>query len=38
MMLAAASGSTISVGATGPDARAVLDALVALVENRFDEE
>jgi phosphocarrier protein len=38
MMLAAASGSTICVGATGPDAAAVLDALAALVENRFDED
>ena len=36
MMLAAASGSTICVGATG--AAAVLDALAALVENRFDED
>lgn len=38
MMLAAASGSTICVGAIGPDAAAVLDALAALVENRFDED
>lgn len=38
MMLAAASGSTICVGATGPAAAAVLDALAALVENRFDED
>ncbi len=38
MMLAAASGTRISVGATGPEAGAVLDALAALVENRFNED
>lgn len=38
MMLAAAPGTTISIGATGPEANAVLDALVALVENRFNED
>ena len=37
MMLSAAAGTRISIGATGPEATAVLDALAALVENRFDE-
>jgi phosphocarrier protein len=38
MMLAAAPGSTILVEASGPQAEAILDALAALVENRFGEE
>jgi phosphocarrier protein len=38
MMLAAAAGSRICVGTTGPDATAALDALAALVENNFDED
>ena len=37
MMLAAESGTKISIGASGPEADAVLDALAALVENRFNE-
>jgi len=37
MMLAAASGSEIEVLATGADARQAVDALTALVENRFEE-
>ena len=38
MMLAAAPGCCISVAACGREAEAALDALVALVANRFDEE
>jgi phosphocarrier protein len=38
MMLAAATGSTITIQATGKQAQAALDALVALVQNRFGEE
>jgi phosphocarrier protein len=38
MMLAAATGSTITIQATGKQAQAALDALVVLVENRFGEE
>lgn len=37
MMLAAAPGTTIHVEAVGSDAVRALDALVMLVENRFDE-
>ena len=37
MMLAAAPGSTITVTAEGTDAEAAMDALVQLVEGRFDE-
>ena len=37
MMLAAAPGTTIEVEAEGSDAVQALDALVVLVENRFDE-
>ncbi|MBB4303570.1 phosphocarrier protein [Rhodobium orientis] len=37
MMLAAATGSTITVTAEGSDAEAAMDALVQLVEGRFDE-
>ena len=38
MMLAAGIGSTIEISAIGPDAVAVVDALVHLVETRFDED
>jgi len=38
MMLAAAPGTTVVVTATGPAAEAVLDALEALVADRFGEE
>ena len=38
MMLAAGIGSTIEISATGPDAEAVIDALVHLVAARFDED
>ena len=38
LMLGAGVGSTISVAAIGPDAEAALDALTALVANRFGEE
>ena len=38
MMLAAATGTTITVHATGKQAAAAVDALVALVSNRFGEE
>ncbi len=38
MMLAAAQGHTILIEAEGPEARAALKALVALVENGFGEE
>lgn len=37
MMLAAAPGCEIVVHADGTDAEAALDAVEALVENRFDE-
>ncbi|MET3598193.1 HPr family phosphocarrier protein [Martelella mangrovi] len=38
MMLAASIDSTIIVSAAGPDAQAALDAIEALVANRFGEE
>jgi phosphocarrier protein len=38
MMLAAACGSTIDVAAEGPDAKAALDAIEALVAAKFDED
>ena len=38
MMLAAAPGTTIELRATGADAEAVLDAIQALVEAKFDED
>ncbi len=38
MMLAAGPGCCIEIAAEGPDAEAALDALVTLVEERFDEE
>jgi phosphocarrier protein len=37
MMLAAEQGSYIDVETTGQDARAALDAITALVANRFNE-
>ncbi len=38
MMLAAEQGSTILIETKGTDARAALDALIALVEGAFGEE
>ena len=38
MMLAAGMGTTIEVAATGPDAAAALDAIAALVADRFGED
>ena len=38
MMLAATSGTALTVTATGPDAQAAVDAIVSLVEAKFDEE
>jgi phosphocarrier protein HPr len=38
MMLAAGPGSSIQVTATGPDAEAALEAIAALVANRFGED
>jgi phosphocarrier protein len=38
MMLAAGPGTEIELEATGEDAAAALDALVALVERKFDED
>ncbi len=38
MMLAAGPGCVIDIAAEGPDAQPALDALVALVEAKFDEE
>ena len=38
MMLAAAQGSIITLSATGDDAFEALEALAALIANRFDEE
>lgn len=38
MMLAAGIGSTIDIEAEGAEAQQALDALVKLVEARFDEE
>jgi phosphocarrier protein HPr len=37
LMLAASKGCAIEVSADGPDAGPLLDALEALVANRFDE-
>jgi phosphotransferase system HPr (HPr) family protein len=37
MMLAAAKGSTVELDVDGPDEQEALDALVALINNRFDE-
>ena len=38
MMLAAGIGSTIEISAEGEEAHAALEALCALVANRFDED
>jgi phosphocarrier protein HPr len=38
MMLAAGQGHSILIEVEGPDARAALEALIALVENGFGEE
>ena len=38
MMLAASPGCTIHVSASGPDRDAALEAIQALVDNRFGEE
>ncbi len=38
MMLGAATGTTITISATGNEAREAVDALCALVESRFGEE
>ena len=38
LTLGAAQGSTITVSATGPDATKVVDALAALLANRFGED
>jgi len=38
MMLAAGMGSEILIEADGPDAEAAVQALAALVTNRFDED
>ena len=38
MMLAAGTGATIEISAEGLHAEAALDALCALVEDRFEEE
>jgi len=37
MMLAAAKGSTVQLDVEGSDEQEALDALVALINNRFDE-
>ena len=38
MMLAAGAGAVIAIEAVGPDAEDAADALVRLVEDRFDED
>jgi phosphocarrier protein len=38
MMLAASTGSTIALEASGPQAQAAMDALEALVTDNFGEE
>jgi len=38
MMLAAGQGSMVDLAAEGPEAEQALEALAALVENRFEEE
>ncbi|MBI1985259.1 MAG: HPr family phosphocarrier protein [Rhodospirillales bacterium] len=38
MMLAAAPGSALELEAIGPDAGAAIEALAALVANRFEED
>ncbi len=37
MMLAAAKGSSVELETDGPDEQAAMDALVALIENKFGE-
>ena len=37
MMLAAGMGSAVEIETTGPDEQAAMDALVALIEDRFGE-
>jgi phosphocarrier protein len=38
MMLAAAIGTEVRLTAKGPQAQAALDALIALIDAKFDEE
>ena len=38
MMLAAAKGCSVEISTSGPDAERAINALCALVENKFDEE
>lgn len=38
MMLAAGPGTTVKVSAVGPDAQAAIDALAALIADKFNEE
>ena len=38
MMLAAGPGCTIEIAADGPEAKPALEALVELVQGRFDED
>ena len=38
LTLGAGRGTTVTVSATGPDARAVVEALAVLVANRFGED
>jgi phosphocarrier protein HPr len=38
MMLSAGPGTTIVVSATGPEAQAAIDAITALVADKFNEE
>lgn len=38
MMLAAAPGSELVIIASGPDEKIALDALVQLIEDKFDED
>ena len=37
MMLAAGMGSAVEIETTGPDEQAAMDALVALIDDRFGE-
>ena len=38
MMLAAGPGTTVTVAAVGPDAQPAVDALAALIADKFNEE
>ena len=38
MMLAAGPGTTVTISATGPEAQAALDAIAALIADKFNEE